>query len=752
MRPGWQSARRSVSLNGMPFRLRRDRFTQYGIRNWLWLAAFLALLYVPLLWPRGAQAHALLVRADPPPNAQLTQPPSAIEFWFSEPLEETFTGARILRADGTEILTGAAAIDPNDPTHLTLALENFQPGIYTVVWQTLSSVDGHEWVGSFPLTILNADGTRPSGSAVTVVEERQKSLPPLVDSLLRWLSLLGAALLVGPLSMRWLLARSGTEKCPVHNLDGLISSTALAGVLLLIVGGWLEFLFQSLRLGGIGEFLELLLATRPGRLLLMRQTLLAGVVPLLYPNGWATILFPKAVRPDRSRRFAPLLFTYYVALLGLGLGGTLYYGPYLWIFVAAIMFISSGWSELLFGGEQTWQKPFPQRSWATLLTGAALYTFSASGHAAAARGSGWAVAADFVHLAAAAAWAGGLLLLALLLLRLRRMETVTDADGLIHLLNRFSLSAQGAVFLLALTGLFSSFVQLPTLGSLFGTSYGQVLLVKLGIIAVIMALAFLNNRAVQHAAETVSQARIRPFVRRVALEAVMAVALLVSVAVLVQTPTPNLPAPTTPATPSLPFNEMTYERDLAIHMQVTPNRVGHNSYRVHLSHADSSDIGDVQLVRLLFEHESGQMGQARLDLTELGEDAFGAEGAFLNRDGEWNVSIYVRRRGLDDVLAEISVSVPSPEAVQRLNRSPWLNPIPRLPAGVLVGGLLIALSLVPLLWRRALLRASRPLYMVLVMGALFFFLSGALLGLVAFSQLSEPAAPPASQRPPIHTS
>ena len=599
-----QGARRSVSLDGMP--CRHDGSTQFGICRTLWLAAVVAGLCVLLLWPQLAQAHALLVRADPLPNATLSQSPSTIEFWFSEPLEETFTDARILRADGTAISTGAPVIDPSDSTHLTLPLEEFEPGIYTVVWQTLSSVDGHEWVGSFPLTILNADGTRPAGNAVTVAEERHSSLPPLVDSLVRWLSLLGAALLVGALSMRWLLAHSGVEKNTAQFVDRLISTTAITGALALIVGGWLQLLLQTVRLGGLDGFLELLLATRPGRLALMRQTLLAGVIPLLYPTGLADMIFPAGVGSGRVRRIAPRLLMFYLGLCGLGLGGTLIYGPKPWIFTAAILVVSSGWSGILFGGEQTWEKAFPQRAWATLLTGAALLTFSFSSHAAAARGSGWAVAADFVHLVAAAVWAGGLLFLALLLLRLRRRETVPDWKWLTRLLRRYSFSAQAAIFILALTGLFSSFVQLPNLRALVGTTYGQVLLIKLGIIAAIMALTFLNNRAVQRAQESVSHTRhLSIFGRRVVAEAGLAAVLMASVAVLVQTPTPAVPAS---ILPTLPFNEMTYENDLAIHVQVTPNQVGHNRYRVHLSRPDSSEIGEVQLARFYFEHASEQMG------------------------------------------------------------------------------------------------------------------------------------------------
>ncbi len=715
------------------------------------LAWLLVLLPALLLAPRAAEAHALLLRAEPQPNAELAHPPSTLEFWFSEPLEKTFTGARILRADGTEAPTGAAVIDPEDPTHLTLPLETIEPGIYTVVWQTLSSVDGHEWVGSFPLTVLNADGTRPTGSPLVVAEDHPDRLPPLGDALLRWLSLLGATLLVGSLSMRWLLPLSDSEEGLDRSLDRLISTTAMVGTLLLTGAGWLQFLMQALRLGATGELLEFLLATRPGRLLLMRQMLLAGVIPLLYPNGWAYILRLRSVPAGLASHKWPFLYIPYVWLLAFGMAGMFYYRMELWIFVVAFMFIGSGWSEVLLGGKPTWHGAFPQRTWSTILTAAALFTFPASSHAAAARGSGWAVAVDYVHLIAAAVWAGGLLFLALLLLRLRHTETVPDPDRLVLLLRRYSLSAQAAVFLLAVTGLFSSLVQLPGFDSLFDTTYGRVLLVKLALVAVIMALAYFNNRAVRQATATVSNTgKLRPFMRRVIVEAGMASVLMLSVALLVQTPTPSVSATTTPVGPSLPFNEMTYEDDLAIHLQVTPNRVGHNRYWVHLSRPAASEIGEVQLVRLFFDHESGQMGQSRLDLEALGDDAFAAEGAFLNRDGDWSVSVYVRRRGLDDLLAEVTVPVPPAETAGIASRSPWLNPVPRLPAGVLVGGLLVALSPIPFFWRRQLLRASRPFFFVLVMGALLFFLGGALLGLLSYAQMNDKLPSPASQRPPVH--
>lgn len=711
------------------------------------LAPLLLLLGALLLRSQLLRAHALLLRAEPPPNAELAHPPSEIAFWFSEPLEAAFSGARIMRADGTEIPTGPPRIDPADSTKMILPLDTIEPGIYTVVWRTLSSVDGHEWVGSFPITILNADGTRPAGAAAVVAGRSADSPPSPGDVVLRWLSLLGAALLIGSLSMRWLLPRplfpppprceegperggaardSAAADIPDPVADRLLAACAIAGVLGLTLCGWLQLFVQALRLGGLDEISNLLFSTRPGKLLLMRQILLAGVVPLLGRGGYAGAV--AAVHRLRSFAFGRHGQRHRPRVGPLPEAEDLHHRP---------TGAASKWSDIPPGGACRRRGPFPQRIGATLLALAALFTFSASSHAAAVPGSGWAVAADFAHLIAASVWAGGLIFLALLLVQMRRSKTMPAQADLARVLQRYSLSAQAAVFVLAATGLFSSFVQLPSVRSLFESTYGRFLIFKLALVAAAMCLGFLNNLAVRRAGETVSHgAALGRFSRRVLFEAGLAVVLFVSVALLVQTPTPATAQDrggSASGASSIPFSELTYGDDLAIHLQVSPNRVGHNRYRVHLARPGNADIGDVQLVRLFFEHASGETGQARLDLAALGEDAYAGEGAFLNRAGDWSLSVYVRRRGVDDALAEIALSVPSPEEAQGSRRSAWRNPVARLPAGVLAGAFLAALSLIPLLWRRPLLRASRPLYVILAVGAVLFFLSGALLSFAALS-------------------
>lgn len=127
--------------------------------------------------------------------------------------------------------------------------------------------------------------------------------------------------------------------------------------------------------------------------------------------------------------------------------------------------------------------------------------------------------------------------------------------------------------------------------------------------------------------------------------------------------------------------------------------MGDNRYIAHLFHEDGSSIGDVQLVRLRFEHQTAALGQSTLDLAAQGGDFFGAAGAYQNQAGPWDIALYVRRRGLDDLLTTTTVTVPP--VVTNPARNPWQNPIATLPTTAVVAAALIMLGLVPLLWRYA---------------------------------------------------
>jgi putative copper export protein/methionine-rich copper-binding protein CopC/mono/diheme cytochrome c family protein len=690
---------------------------------WLWISA------------SDLQAHALLVRSVPEAGAELAQPPQTIEMWFSEPLESTFSSAHIVDSSGAEITTGAALVDSTDRTHMTLPLGDLPPGYYTVVWRTLSSVDGHEWVGSFPITILLPDGARPTGESATVAGSDRGELPTPMETAARWFSLMGIMLLLGAIIFRLVAAaplfgQGGSPQQPssrdpaVLLLQGM-AIFCMAGGVAIVVGGWLQLVVQSLRLGGLQHLSDLALWTRPGNLIFLRQ-LLTGVTLLVILS---IPLWPqrRGLRPWLLVAVGGYTLLIFMATMGIVLRDSQPIPLLLMVIALGGVAVSA----LYWGDADDDNRSL--RLWMLLLLGiATASTFSLGSHAAAVAGSGWAILSDWVHLVTAAAWLGGLFFLAWLLWQRYRRSDVVESASLGRIVRRYSYLASLAIFVLALTGLFSSLVQLPTLVALWTTAYGWVLLAKLALVGLALAVALLNNRVVHGAAQTLQPpGEADSFLRRVTLESSVGVGVMLAVALLVQTPVPQGAPPPERFVEST-FNDILLVDDLRVHLQISPNQAGNNRHWIHLYHADGSPIGDVQLVRLLFAHQNEEMGQSQVDLAPLGQDTFAVEGAYLNRAGEWDISLYVRRRAMDDALTRVSVDVAAPMGAAA-GGTPWQNPVPGMPGGVLVAGLIVGLGAMPFLWMRPLLRRSRRVYPVFATLGGIFLVIGLLVGYTSFT-------------------
>ena len=636
-----------------------------------------------------AFAHALLLRSLPEADAELAEAPAAIELWFSEPLEPSLSGMRLLSATGQELAVGAALVDPADPAHLTVPVGQLAPGVYTVAWHNYSRADGHPWQGSFPFTVLNPDGSRPAGEAGATAGGRGE-LPGAGEALGRWLMLLGGLVWLGaPLFQRVVLRQGRAFSEPNARLESAVTELAVlalwAAGAAAVIGHWLPIVLRAAQLSDPAQLPVLIFGGRPAALALGRQALFgAGLLVALglpLPPGLA-----------ERRRWLRLGISAYLAGLVALLGLAAWRGEGLGLAGA----LTAGGLGLALG--QTGR--VERRKWEALLllAAAALMGHSLTSHAAGMAGSLWAILSDYLHLLAAAAWAGGLLLLPFVLWRARAIFGGRLAPAL-PLVQRFSHLAGLAVYVIVLTGLFNSLVQLPTPEALFSTTYGWVLVLKLGLTALTLGLAFLNRRLVQRPEGSFSVAdRGRALGRQVAVEAALALGLLASVAVLVQTPTPRALAAYSP--PALPFNATASADDLYLHVQVTPNRAGRNRFWIHLYHEAGAPIGEVQLVRLSFDYRDAPLGQASVDLEPLGGGTYAAEGAYLNLAGGWDLSVYVRRRGQDDALTRLSLEVPP--AGPDLARSAWQNPVPWLPPAAFIAAALAAVGGIPFLWGRPL--------------------------------------------------
>ena len=91
---------------------------------------------------------------------------------------------------------------------------------------------------------------------------------------------------------------------------------------------------------------------------------------------------------------------------------------------------------------------------------------------------------DFLHVAAASIWLGGLVALALAL---------TGSVERVPVLRRFSNIALVAVVVLALTGVIRAFTELRSLEQVWTTGYGQLLIVKTALLAVLVVLGWMNR-------------------------------------------------------------------------------------------------------------------------------------------------------------------------------------------------------------------------------------------------------------------
>ena len=134
-------------------------------------------------------------------------------------------------------------------------------------------------------------------------------------------------------------------------------------------------------------------------------------------------------------------------------------------------------------------------------------------HASVGLQTGIAMPVDVLHLLAVATWLGGL---TALLVALYRSDAPIESAAV----RRFSQVAFGSVVTLVATGVYQSWRQLGSWSAFTETRYGQLLLVKIGLVAVLVGIAFISRRWTAQLADTVvRQGKRAPQKERVAASA-----------------------------------------------------------------------------------------------------------------------------------------------------------------------------------------------------------------------------------------
>ncbi|WP_282937141.1 copper resistance protein CopC [Paenibacillus sp. RC67] len=279
-----------------------------------------------------------------------------------------------------------------------------------------------------------------------------------------------------------------------------------------------------------------------------------------------------------------------------------------------------------------------RRPWLDLVWVALIWlTKGLNGHSAAFQPLKQTLLLDFIHLAAAALWVGGLLML-LVLWRRNKEEGMSFFP-------RFSSTALASILLLVASGILSVLIFLPDIAYIVETQWGILLLAKSALVLLVVCTAALLRWVFRKRGE----AKVG-----VLLKIDVVLALLIVLIVGVFTYLTPLPA-------NEPLNWHVMGEKIHMTAQITPNAPGVNDFTVKVWLPESLGKPKQMILKL---HDANAKDIAPIEVplqyTEdvSVEDSFGdlkkhtykAKGAYLPYPGYWDIEVRVMDSNDDETV------------------------------------------------------------------------------------------------------
>ncbi|MGZ8648549.1 MAG: copper resistance CopC/CopD family protein [Solirubrobacteraceae bacterium] len=289
--------------------------------------------------------------------------------------------------------------------------------------------------------------------------------------------------------------------------------------------------------------------------------------------------------------------------------------------------------------------------WAGYLTAglaiALLATPGLAGHAHTAGGA--ALVADVIHLAAGAAWTGGLLFLVLALIWAAEDRWPLASRAV----PRFSTLAVVSVVALIGAGTVSAYLEVKAWRGLWDTTYGLLLLAKIALVVPLLALGAYNNRfAVPRLrAGVASVIEQRRFLRTAGIEVLLMVAIVAVTAVLVsEAPAKAFVAPSGPVAVEKPLGP------LDLNLVVDPAKAGSNAIHLYLLKLNGQPA-TVSEANLSASLPSRRIGPLRFTARRLAPGHYAVYGADLAIPGDWQLRVDARQGQFQAYTTTLSIPV-----------------------------------------------------------------------------------------------
>jgi copper transport protein len=267
---------------------------------------------------------------------------------------------------------------------------------------------------------------------------------------------------------------------------------------------------------------------------------------------------------------------------------------------------------------------------------AALATWPLTGHPTASPVAGVSVVVDAIHLAAMAVWLGGLVMLVAFLLR------QADERELGAILPIWSRWAATAVAALIVAGVVQALIEVSSLDGLFLTTYGRLILVKVGLAAIVLGVAWYSRRLVRSKA---AEAEPRGLRRVVWVELAITAVVLGVTSALVQIPPARTAEASDTAGVSTTVTKTLTDNKMALQIDVFPAAVGNNS--IHL-YAYTPDNKPLTVVEWSATAALPAKGIEPIEIPLLRITDFHAVGDIaLPAAGEWTFKVTARTSDID---------------------------------------------------------------------------------------------------------
>ncbi|WP_350301037.1 copper resistance protein CopC [Peribacillus frigoritolerans] len=290
--------------------------------------------------------------------------------------------------------------------------------------------------------------------------------------------------------------------------------------------------------------------------------------------------------------------------------------------------------------ENTLNKSLPYLSF--IIIACLMICKALTGHTAAVPNQVLAVLMDFLHLLSMALWLGGLMALLVILPGLANRQAVQEDKRTFYwsIISRFSKWSFLFVIILIVSGIYSSLQHIPTIHSLFNTTYGQLLLAKIGLMLVMIVLGglhFLRGRK-----------QTKKLGYSVGIEFGLGIVILVVAALLTNVQTAM-------SSPGPIEKKLLTEENNEVTLMVTPNEVGDNLIQVNLSN-EGKPIADIEQLTITMQPLDTQNGEIKLQMKEKNTGTFTSK-SLLTMPGKWSIHVHGLTESLDSINADFIIFI-----------------------------------------------------------------------------------------------